>query len=167
MSEPFDAAIALLLSPDVEGGYSNDPLDPGGETNWGISKRSYPELDIRMLRREDAVKIYERDFWIPLRCPELPPALAIVLFDSAVNQGVRPAIEMLQASLGVAVDGLMGPVTVTAARGMAQEALTRALAVFMSRRGVRYSRHALFPRYALGWFKRIFLFHGTALKFLA
>jgi lysozyme family protein len=167
MPEPFDAAIGLLLSPDVEGGYVNDPLDPGGETHWGISKRTYPELDIRNLRQEEAIEIYRKDFWTKLCCPELPPALAIVLFDSAVNQGERPAIEMLQASLGVVVDGLMGPATVTAARGMAKKRVSNTVAVFMSRRGLRYSRHALFPRYALGWFKRLFLFHEAALAFLA
>lgn len=167
MADAFDAAIELLLSPDVEGGYVNDPLDPGGETHWGISKRSYPELNIRDLTKADAIVIYQRDFWKPLCCPELPPTLAIVLFDSAVNQGQRAAIEMLQAALGVAVDGLMGPVTVTAARGMAGVNLTRSLAGFMARRGLRYSRHSMFPRYSLGWFKRLFLFHEVALAFRA
>jgi lysozyme family protein len=167
MADPFEAAITLLLSPDVEGGYVNDPLDPGGETHWGISKRSYPELDIRNLRKEDAVVIYRRDFWVPLCCQDLPPALAIVLFDSAVNQGHQPAIEMLQAALKVKVDGLMGPVTVTAARGTTPDDLVRTLAEFLARRGVRYSRNARFSRYALGWFKRLFLFHRAAVAFLA
>jgi lysozyme family protein len=167
MADPFEAAIELLLSPDVEGGYVNDLLDPGGETHWGISKRSYPDLDIRNLRKAEAIEIYRKDFWMPLCCSDLPPALAIILFDSAVNQGKRPAIEMLQASLGVAVDGLIGPVTVTAARSMTTERLSRAMATFMARRGLRYSRNALFSRYALGWFKRLFLFYETALAFRA
>ena len=167
MADAFDAAIELLLSPDIEGGYVNDPLDPGGETHWGISQHSYPDLNIRNLTRDEAVEIYRRDFWKPLCCPDLPPALAIVLFDSAVNQGVRPAIEMLQAALEVPVDGLMGPVTVTAARGTAKNRLSLTVAKFMARRGLRYSRHSRFPRYALGWFKRLFLFYEVALTFRA
>ena len=167
MTDAFDAAIALLLSPDLEGGYVNDPLDPGRETHWGISKRSYPELNIRDLKREEAIVIYRRDFWAPLCCQDLPPAVAIVLFDSAVNQGQRPAIEMLQAALEVEVDGLMGPMTVTSARGLSKDSLALSLALFMARRGIRYSRHSMFPRYGLGWFKRMFLFHGTALAFMA
>ncbi|WP_425526518.1 glycosyl hydrolase 108 family protein [Xanthomonas oryzae] len=46
-----------------EGGYVNDPRDPGGETQWGISKRAYPELNIRALTRDQAIEIYRRDYW--------------------------------------------------------------------------------------------------------
>lgn len=166
MSAAFDAAIGLLLSPDIEGGYSNDPLDPGGETHWGIPKRSYPDLDIRNLTREQAVEIYLRDFWTPLCCADMPPTLAIALFDAAVNQGRTAAIEMLQAALEVEVDGIMGPITVTAALGAGRR-IGLVLAKFMARRGLRYSRHSRFPRYALGWFKRMFLFHDVALSFRA
>jgi lysozyme family protein len=58
--EVFDRVIGH------EGGYVNDPNDPGGETQWGISKRSYPHLNIRMLTRAEAMGIYDRDFWQPL-----------------------------------------------------------------------------------------------------
>ena len=57
----FDAAFDRLIW--HEGGYANDPDDPGGETNWGISKRAYPNLVIKALTREQAREIYQRDFW--------------------------------------------------------------------------------------------------------
>ena len=59
-----------------EGEYSNDPSDPGGETKYGISKRAYPELDIKSLTKEDAARIYYRDYWQPLDCDSRPDDLA-------------------------------------------------------------------------------------------
>ena len=61
MSSSFDLAIPIVL--ENEGGYVNDPADPGGETKYGISKRSYPALDIKNLTVEQATAIYLRDFW--------------------------------------------------------------------------------------------------------
>lgn len=109
----FDQLIGRVLG--AEGGYTNDPADPGGETNWGISKRSYPHLDIRALTREEAVEIYRRDFWQRVHGDEMPPVLAFHLLDFAVNSGVETAIRKLQHELGVADDGIWGPVTKAAA----------------------------------------------------
>ena len=83
MRDTFDTAVTAVLS--YEGGYVNDPNDPGGETNWGISKRAYPNLDIRNLTRDRAIQIYRRDYWDSLGCDQFPPAIVIALFDSAVN----------------------------------------------------------------------------------
>jgi lysozyme family protein len=90
-----------------EGGYVNNPADPGGETNWGISKRSYPNVDIKHLTREGAAQIYMRDFWDVLG--EADPAIKFQVFDFAVNSGVQTAIRKLQAAIGVADDGHWGP----------------------------------------------------------
>jgi lysozyme family protein len=89
----WDAAIRTLL--EVEGGYVNHPTDPGGETKFGISKRSYPTLDIPHLTRDDAARIYRRDYWD--RVPDgLPDDLHWMVFDSAVNHGVARALAWLQ-----------------------------------------------------------------------
>jgi hypothetical protein len=85
MRERFDAALAFTLQ--WEGGYSCDPDDPGGETNWGISKRTYPHLDIKGLTRDDAAAIYRRDYWDSLKLDGEFTPLDITLFDSAVNLG--------------------------------------------------------------------------------
>lgn len=98
-----------------EGGYSNDPNDPGGETNWGISKRTYPDVNIKKLTREGAKAIYLRDFWARIDADKLPYGVAFQLFDFAVNSGIETAIRYFQRALGVADDGHWGPVSQSAA----------------------------------------------------
>lgn len=92
-----------------EGRYSNDLNDPGGETNWGISKRSYPKIDIKNLTREGAKAIYKVDFWDKIQANKLPAAVAFQAFDFAVNSGIDVAIRHLQKAIGVADDGYWGP----------------------------------------------------------
>ena len=89
----FDEALKFVLK--WEGGYSNDPNDPGGETKYGISKRSYPELDISKLTLKQAKKIYYENYWLKTGCDELPYPFNIVVFDTAVNMGRRRALEFL------------------------------------------------------------------------
>ena len=111
----FKAAIARIL--DDEGGYVNNPDDPGGETKFGISKRSYPDLDIRSLTREDAVAIYFRDWWEKFGydgVAKWQPAVAGKLLDLAVNIGQSHAVKCLQRAMracghNVAEDGIVGP----------------------------------------------------------
>ncbi len=78
-----------------EGGYTRDPHDPGGETKWGISRRAYPNLDIKGLTRDEAAGIYRRDYWDRAGCAGLPSPLDLVVFDTAVNTGVERALEFL------------------------------------------------------------------------
>lgn len=85
----FDKAVTFTLG--WEGPYENDPDDPGGETAWGICKRSYPNLDIASLTREDAIEIYRKDYWEAAGCPLWPWPDNLVLFDSSVNCGVSRA----------------------------------------------------------------------------
>lgn len=96
----FDRALAFTLQ--HEGGYVNDPNDPGGETKYGISKRSYPHLDIKGLTIEEARHIYFRDFWIKpgvWRLADVAPDLARRLFDLGVNCGPANAARMLQRGI--------------------------------------------------------------------
>ena len=106
----FDACLAEVLA--HEGGYVNHPRDPGGETNLGISKRSYPNEDIRGMTRARAGAIYRRDFWNKVRGDELPDGIDLVAFDPAVNSGVSRGAKWLQSALGVTQDGRIGPNTV-------------------------------------------------------
>ena len=91
----FDKAVEFVL--EHEGDYSNDPQDPGGETNFGISKRSYPELDISKLTLKQAKEIYYKNYWLECGCDDLPYPFDIVVFDTAVNMGKRRALEFLDA----------------------------------------------------------------------
>lgn len=109
----FDIACDRLLG--HEGGYVNHPDDPGGETNWGISKRSYPNVDIKALTRDGAKAIYKRDFWNVVDGDTLHDGVAYQTFDFAVNSGIGTAVRALQRALGVADDGHWGPASIAAA----------------------------------------------------
>jgi lysozyme family protein len=114
----FDVAIATVLQ--HEGGYVCDPHDAGGETNFGICKRSYPGIDIKGLTREKAKAIYYTDFWLKYRINRLPGVLLpSKVLDTAVNIGPTRAIRLLQrciAAQGVPclVDDVIGPTTIAA-----------------------------------------------------
>lgn len=113
MKANFDRCLAVTLA--HEGGYVNDPHDPGGETRFGISKRSYPREDIRNMTRARAAQIYRRDFWDAVCGDDLPAGLDLVAFDAAVNSGVSRGARWIQQPLGVAADGRVGPATIAAA----------------------------------------------------
>lgn len=110
----FEEAFDRLLG--HEGGYVNDPTDPGGETNWGISKRAFPYLDIKSLSRDDAKRIYEKYYWTPLA--DAHAAIKFQVFDFAVNSGIQTAIRKLQQAIKVADDGHFGPRSLEALKAM-------------------------------------------------
>lgn len=85
----FNKALKFVLR--WEGGYTNDPNDPGGETKYGISKRSYPELDISKLTLKQAKEIYYQNYWLKAGCDGLPFPFNICVFNCAVNCGVKRA----------------------------------------------------------------------------
>jgi lysozyme family protein len=103
-----------------EGGYSNDHNDAGGETKFGISKRSYPNLDIKNLTRDQACQIYFVDFWMKCKCENLEDEnIATKFFDLAVHAGIPQAVRLIQRALRAAgypviEDGLIGPITLAA-----------------------------------------------------
>ena len=150
MKANFDACMAEVFK--YEGGYVNDQHDPGGETNLGISKRSYPKEDIRNMTRARAAQIYRRDFWDKLRCDELPAGLDLVAFDAAVNSGPSRGAKWLQQALGVAVDGKVGLATIGAAKNTyTPAAVLRAVG---SRRAFLKTLPT-WERYKNGWTKRL------------
>jgi lysozyme family protein len=160
----FDRWIAFLRSPGIEGEYSNDPEDPGGETKFGISKRSYPHLDIKNLTEDQARDICLRDFWNVLHCEELAPAIAIVLADGGFNQGQPAAAQCLQYAVGFRanqVDGIIGHLTLEA---VAKANPKELLAELVARRAVRYSQNPKRDRNGLGWFRRLARCHQSAME---
>ena len=154
----FDRAIIIVLS--HEGGYVDHPNDPGGETKFGISKRSYPNEDIKNLTVERAKEIYHNDYWLPIRGPDLPEVVATPLLDYAVNSGVQRAIRGLQATLRVKRDGKLGPISLEALRARvdARSALKLAeeiilgRALFLTRIGCQRRGSEVF---LTGWMRRI------------
>ena len=143
----FEKAVAFVLQ--SEGGYVNHPSDPGGETNFGISKRSYPDEDIKGMTVDRAKEIYKRDYWDALSCDMLPDGIATVLFDTAVNCGHKPAARMLQRACGVSDDGIIGKVTI------AYSSKEGTLERFLAERAVYYAKLTTFNVFGLGWMRRL------------
>lgn len=153
----FELLIERVLG--HEGGYVNDPADPGGETRWGISKRAYPHEDIANLSRERAIALYRADYWDRIRGDELPPAIAFQALDAAVNHGTSRAILWLQQAAGADDDGVMGPRTMLALKTTAPMAL---LVRFNAARLEFYTDLNTFGRFGKGWTRRVAenLIHG-------
>lgn len=107
--DKFDIAMKFTLR--WEGGYVNHAADPGGETNFGIAKRSHPDVDIKNLTEEGAKKIYRESYWNKIKGDELAPAVALAVMDYAVNSGTSRSAKTLQKVAGARVDGAIGPNT--------------------------------------------------------
>lgn len=150
----FDIAVRAVLA--HEGGYVNDPHDPGGETKFGICRRSYPNVEIATLELDDAVAIYRRDFWDRIHGDELPADLAFFLLDTAVNLGVVQAVRYLQRAANVQVDGIMGPATILACKH------DGVLDSFAGYREEHYRKLRTFDRFGRGWLRRMYEALGAA-----
>lgn len=146
----FDQCFDKLIA--HEGGYVSHEKDPGGETNWGISKRSYPQVDIKNLTRDAAKELYKRDYWDRAQCDRLPPTLAYLLFDAAVNSGIGQAIRFLQRAIGTADDGVLGPLTLAAVQRFDAESLC---ARFLGQRLEFMTKLSTFDYFGKGWSRRI------------
>ncbi len=114
MTYPADFEAAMVQLFEDEGGYENDPDDPGGETKYGIDKRSNPTVDIANLTKDGAKAIYFREWWTPYAAMGLPPIVLAKMFNMAVNVGRGQANKFLQRVLGVNDDGNVGPITLAA-----------------------------------------------------
>lgn len=133
-----------------EGGYWNDPV--GGPTRWGISQRSYPELDIKNLTIDQARAIYISDYINPMRLENYPPGIAFQLFDFGVNSGPPTAIKQLQQAIGVKDDGVVGPIT----RGRLDSFSDCALVMLVLAERIEYMTECKnFLSNARGWNRRI------------
>ena len=149
-TDNFARAIPILL--EEEGGLVDNPNDPGGLTNYGISRRSYPNVDIRALTAEAAAAIYARDFWPACGADKLPWPLCLFVFDHAVNAGSAAAIKCLQRALRVSADGQLGPITLGAVERANLRALCRQFNVERCR---YYVSLGGFPTFGVGWLGRV------------
>lgn len=147
-----------------EGGYSTDPADRGnwtsgkigvGElkgTKYGIAAHEFPDLDIKGLTLAQAKQIYFDRYWKAVRGDELPEPIAFEAFDMAVNHGPTKAIELMQSALGVRSDGVIGPVTLAAAK-KAEPA--RFIAHVNAERIFYYTDIKSWPTHGKGWARRV------------
>jgi lysozyme family protein len=131
----YDAALARVLA--HEGGYTNHPDDPGGPTNFGITISDYRKYvkpdasaaDVRAMALDEAKAIYRAKYWDALCCDALSPGLDYAVFDYGVNSGIGRAAKVLQRTLDVAQDGVIGPVTLAAAKKGTAAVLIEAICV--------------------------------------
>lgn len=155
----FNLAIQTVL--DHEGGYVNDPRDPGGETQFGISKRAYPERDIKHLTRDEAIEIYRRDWWDKYGYGEISDQLlATKVFDAAVNMGAKQTHTLLQRALVacgqmINEDGVLGEATFVAISQVASGWLLDRFRVELVNFYLNlYQRNKQRLVYLAGWIKR-------------
>jgi lysozyme family protein len=159
-TKAFDLAFEHTVG--LEGGYVNDPDDPGGETKYGISKRSHPNVDIANLTVVGAKAIYFSSYWTPLQLDRLELHVASEVFDTAVNMGSSTATRILQKSLvylghDIVVDGAMGPRSIDAANKVVPA--SDLLKVFKALRVARYVElcedNPTLRKFARGWLNRV------------
>lgn len=155
----FPAALKAVLA--FEGGYVNDPRDPGGATNQGITQRVYDAWrrlagasaqQVRAIAPAEVAAIYRAQYWNAVRGDQLPAGVGLMAFDAAVNSGASRAARWLQAAAGVAVDGHIGQITLAAAARADPAALIRAMgaARLSYDRGLRIWRY-----FGKGWSRRV------------
>jgi len=145
----FEKCLDFVIQ--SEGGYSNDPRDPGGETHWGISKRAHPTIDIKNLTRSGAGLIYKVEYCIPSLCDELPASIALCVFDMSVNMGISRSAKILQRAVGISEDGTIGSATLSAVSGMSLNDLIRKI---HDLRQAFYSGLIGYDRFGKGWLAR-------------
>ena len=150
----FNEIIKQVL--EHEGGYVNDPKDLGGETKYGITKRFYPDVDIKNLTIEQATEIYKKDYWDKNKVESLPQNLWHIYFDMCVNMGKRTAVKVLQRAAvnkgrNIEVDGGLGPMTIGALKGVE---LDRVRAFRVKYYVDLITARPEQEKFYLGWFRR-------------
>lgn len=163
----FDRCVTITLM--HEGGFSEDPNDPGGATNFGITKRTLEAYrgkvvsvnDVRNLSSAEAREIYRANFWNLMRCGDLPAGLDLMVFDYGVNSGPSQAVKNLQALVGVNQDGAIGNITLPAVKKIPPVGLIGDLA---SGRLEYLKTLATYATYKDGWTSRVEDIKQSALK---
>ena len=167
MKENFEPCFAHVLK--SEGGFVNDPHDPGGMTNLGVTKKTWEgyvghavsENDMRSLTVDTVSGLYESRYWDIVKCNELQSGLDYVVFDTAVNNGVSRAARYLQGAAGVPEDGVIGPLTLKTVLECNTADLINKIC---DRRIALYQRQPEFPHDGKGWLSRVESVRKTALE---
>jgi lysozyme family protein len=171
MIENFQKALAYVL--EDEGGNSDDPEDHGGRTSRGITQREYDawcqlhgdqglqQGDVWNAANAEIATIYRNHYWLPW-CDALPAGLDYSYFDMAVNAGPHRATVLLQRAIGIAADGVFGPITLLSATRASPKLL---LPRFCSER-VSFYKSLRQPRFLRGWLNRAYRVEDRAMAML-
>ena len=163
----WSGCLAFVLA--AEGGYVDDPMDPGGATNLGITLEALSQWrhgavtkdDVKNLGRDEAAAIYRTNYWNASRCPDLHAGLDLMVFDASVNTGNGRSARFLQTALGVAVDGSIGPLTLAAVNSKPAAGVIDDLARL---RSAFYRSLPAYDRFGAGWIARVARAQGHALQ---
>jgi lysozyme family protein len=166
----FNKCLAIVFT--EEGGYTNDPNDPGGPTNFGITIADLKEWrgrdvtpdDVKNMTKDEAREIYRSKYWNPMQCGDLPDGLDLEVFDFGVNAGTRTSIKKLQDVLGVKDDGSIGPITMAACKVADPRTVIQG---FSARRLDYYRSLAGFAHFGVGWTNRTNAVEKAALAMIA
>ena len=154
----FETCLPIILA--SEGGFIDDPADPGGATNLGVTRttlaswlgRPVTIADVEALTPPAVAPIYRARYWNPSHAGDCPPGVDLMVFDEAVNQGVGRALASLQSALRVTPDGAFGPATQAALAAADPARLIRAIA---ANREAHYRALPTFARFGHGWLARL------------
>ena len=169
MIDNFAKSLELVLR--SEGGYVNNPKDPGGETMRGVTKAAWSTWlkrtimpgEMAKLTVADITPFYKALYWDKAYCNQLPAGVDYMAFDAAVNMGVGQSIRLLQRSLGCVADGVIGPNTMKAIN----EADTKTLIdKFSAQKEMFYRSLGTFATFGRGWMRRIEEVKQAALSML-
>jgi lysozyme family protein len=166
VASTYERALSRLLV--HEGGYSNHPSDPGGPTNYGITLADYrryvmPDAaaaDVRAMKLDDAKRIYRAKYWNALQCDLLPAGLDYAIFDYGVNSGIVRAAKVLQRTLGMPVNGIVGDGEIAAVR---RHFTADLIARVCDERLAFLKSLKTWPVFGKGWGRRVAEVRSTAL----
>jgi lysozyme family protein len=156
-----------------EGGYTNDPNDRGGPTNFGITigdlkqwrEKDVTAEDVKNMTKDEAREIYRSKYWNPMQCGDLPNGVDLEVFDFGVNAGTRTAIKKLQDVLGLKDDGSIGPITISACKAVDPRTVIQGF----SARRLEYYRSLgdEWTHFGAGWTNRTNAVEKAALKMVS
>lgn len=167
----FATCLKVVLG--YEGGYSNDPADPGGPTNFGVTQKVYDAYrltqghalqPVKAITTAEVEAIYKRQYWDPIRGDDLPEGVNLALFDFGVNSGTGKVAKVVQKVLGLTVDGHVGEGTLAAILAADPARLVQ---------GICEDRRAFlkglstFGRFGKGWMARVDHVSAAAMKMMS
>jgi len=167
----FHSCLGFTLQ--QEGGWANNPNDPGGCTMEGVTLATYQSFkgdttltcsDLQGISSDEVSDIYEKDYWKPVNGDNLPVGVDLMVWDMAVNAGVGGSAKLLQAAIGVTVDGGIGPQTMAAVMAIDPVTLINGLA---DRQASYYKSLPAFKYFGTGWLNRVNARHAMALTMAA
>ena len=169
MIDNFNKSFALVLK--SEGGYVNNPKDPGGETMMGVTKAAWSTWlkrtimpgEMAKLTVADITPFYKALYWDKAYCNQLPAGVDYMAFDAAVNMGVGQSIRLLQRSLGCVADGVIGPNTMKAINDADTKTL---IDKFSAQKEMFYRSLGTFATFGKGWLRRVEEVKQAALSML-